>query len=123
MTKQLDIRQKNNLLVGNGLAAEIPSSNNDFRAFVSVGSYLPSKGGGLRPSKMLNAANQDQIRFWLRKYEIHNDYIKNMWDVSENVLRNSYFINEIPNLEELEVKLEKYLEDFSQLTLTCDNPI
>jgi hypothetical protein len=123
MTKQLNMRQKNNLLIGNDLAAEVTASNNDFRAFVSIGSYLPSPGGGRRPSKILNAKNQDKIRFWLRKYEIHKDYIENMWDVTDNNLRNSSFRNEISSLDELEAELGKYLEDFSQLGLTHDNPL
>ena len=123
MTKQLNMRQKNNLLIGNDLAAEVTASNNDFRAFVSIGSYLPSPGGGRRPSKILNAKNQDKIRFWLRKYEIHKDYIENMWDVTDNDLRNSSFRNEISSLDELEAELGKYLEDFSQLGLTHDNPL
>jgi hypothetical protein len=123
MTKQLNMWQKNNLLIGNDLAAKITASNNDFRAFVSIGSYLPSPGGGRRPSNILNAKNQDKIRFWLRKYEIHKDYIENMWDVSDNDLRNSSFRNEISSLDELETELGKYLEDFSQLGLTHDNPL
>ena len=121
---KLTIKQINNLVTGNTLAVETISSSPDMRAFVVIAAYrLDEKGMGYRVSKFLN--NNDNIFFWLRKYELKNEYIDNDWDVSEEELVNSFFVNNINSIEELESLLSNFLDDYSKLDVEwkCENPV
>jgi len=121
---KLTIKQINNLVTGNTLAVETISSSPDMRAFVVIAAYrLDEKGMGYRVSKFLN--NNDNIFFWLRKYELKNEYIDNDWDVSEEELVNSFFVNNINSIEELESLLSNFLDDYSKLDIEwkCENPV
>jgi hypothetical protein len=63
--QHLDTRQRNNLLTGNSLAAELPATSPERRAFVVVGAYRDvGRPGGARVSRFLNA-DQSDVRFWL----------------------------------------------------------
>jgi len=125
--KALTTRQRNNLLVGNDLAVEIPALAPDCRAFVVIGAYRDDHEGlgGSRVSNYLNASDQEDVRFWFRKYEIETVYIENDWDVAESDLQDSLFKNDIASVEELEQILGVYLEDFSGLDVSWrhDNPV
>ena len=113
MAKKLDIRQLNNLLTGTGLAAEIPASSENLRAFVVIAAY---KSGGGRPSKFLNAADQDDLLFSLRKYEVEKQYIDD-WDV-DHYMHNAIRKTGIASIEELERALAEFLDDFSALDVS-----
>ena len=125
MLNTLTVRQINNLLTGNDLAAEIPASAAQRRAFVVVGAYRDvGQSGGAPVSKFLNADQRD-VRFWLRKYEIDTAYLENDWDVVEDDLQESLFLKGLASLEAVERELAKYLDDFANLDVSWrrDNPL
>ncbi|GCE14138.1 hypothetical protein [Tengunoibacter tsumagoiensis] len=108
-----DIFQNNNLLTGNDLAIEIPSSSEKLRAFIIVGSYAQTPLGPKKPSRVLNIEHPEQ-RFWMLKYEIDKSAISSH-DVSieEYQLKDFIYINDILSIKELEEKLQEYVQDFS----------
>ncbi|TYA11221.1 hypothetical protein FRY98_18805 [Paenibacillus faecis] len=114
---KFDTKQINNLIAGNTLALEIPSSSEERRAFVVVSAV---EGGG-----KLNTSDTSKMKYWLRKYEVSNEYLENDWDVSDDELINSIHIIDILGLENLEKELSKYLSDISKMDVEwkCDNPI
>jgi hypothetical protein len=125
MTTHLDIRQLNNLCTGNELAAEIQATSEHRRAFVVIGAYRATgRPGGGRVSKILNAP-QDDVRFWVRKYEISIDNIEKQWDVSDEDLHEATYRSDIPDIQELESELGKFLDDFSGFDVSWkrDNPL
>lgn len=113
--QHLGTRQRNNLLTGNDLTAEIPASSKDRRAFVTIHAYRESgRLGGRFLSKFLNADHSD-VRFWLRKYEIDQALLEvpRFPDLEE--LHDHIFEHDIKSIEALKVELARYLDDFSQL--------
>jgi hypothetical protein len=90
--------QQNNLIVGMGLAAEIPSSAPELRAFIVIGSYaLRPKGESellsmvehaSRPSKFLNRDHSD-LHFRVHKYEIDKKYIGASYEIALEQLAES----------------------------------
>ena len=124
--QKLSLKQSNNLIIGTALAAEISSTSENLRAFISIGTYCYNENGrAAAVSKFLNGKDKKSIRFILRKYEIPKEYIENDWDVCDEELINSVFINTIKSIDKLESELSKYLDDFSKLDCAwkCDNPI
>ena len=116
MAKKLDIRQLNNLLTGKELAAEIQASSEDLRAFVVIAAY---KSGGGRPSKFLNAADQDTLLFRLGKYEVEKQYyIDGYWDDVDHYMHNSIHKTGITSIEALEGELAEFLDDLSALDVS-----
>ncbi|GCE23612.1 hypothetical protein [Dictyobacter kobayashii] len=115
--QKFNVFQKNNLLVGTHLAIEIPSSSPELRAFVIIGSYIEASRGARRPSKFLNADHQD-LRFWLRKYEITKKLLaSNDLDIHESQLENFVYMNGFQNIETLEEKSCEYVDDFSSINV------
>ncbi len=113
--QHLDIRQRNNLLTGNDLTAEIPASSKERRAFVTIHAYRESgRLGGRSLSKYLNA-NESDVRFWLRKYEIDRALLEvpRFPDLEE--LHDHIFERDIKSIEALEAELAHHLDDFSLL--------
>lgn len=116
MAKKLDIRQLNNLLTGTALVAEIPASSEDLRAFMVISAY---KSGGGRPSKFLNAADQDMLLFMLRTYEVEKQYyIDGYRDDVDHYMHNSIRKRGIASIEALEQELAEYLDDFAALDVS-----
>ena len=120
---KLNTFQRNNLITGTDLAAEIPSSSPELRAFVVIGAYARTPSGhAKRPSKFLNA-EQNDLRFWIRRYEVKKSDIEK-WITTADLL-NSVYLNEILSIEQLEREVEQYIQDFSLLEATwkVDNPL
>lgn len=119
----LDVRQRNNLLTGNELAAELPPSTSGRRAFIVVGAYrevgIP---GGAPVSKYLNS-DQSDVRFWLRKYEVDMDSINQGKKLSEEDAYNHVLRTGIPSVAAVEAELAKYLDDFSHLGIARGLPL
>ncbi|MDR2940788.1 MAG: hypothetical protein LBV08_10810 [Clostridiales bacterium] len=116
----------NNLLTGKTLAAEIPSSANGLRSFVSTGAYrIDEMGRSQSPSKFINSKYQDEYKFWFWCYEIGVEFIENGWDILDGDLINPTYKKGINSVKELEHELVKYLEDLSILDVEwrCDNPL
>src|SRR5258706_13779896 len=109
---KLNTFQRNNLITGNDLAAEIQASSPELRAFVVIGADLQTQSGPTKPLKYLNA-EQDNLRFWMRKYEINKYYIEiGKYVINEDLL-NDIYLNNIQTIDDLENELGKYLQDFS----------
>lgn len=76
---------------------------------------------GARVSKFLTTDPSD-IRFWLRTYAVDKlvtDHYR--WPRGDD-LRASVLTSGIPSIEALETELAHYLEDYSWLGATRDNP-
>lgn len=116
--------QRNNLLVGTKLAAELSPFLPDRMAFVVVGSYVQTLRGAARPPKTLNV-DQPNLRFWIRKYEIDRSYLESDLDITDYNLVDSMYLNDIQTVEELENELRKYIQDFSLLEVSwkVKNPL
>lgn len=114
---KLDIRQMNNLIIGNSIAVEIASTSDSRRAFVVASAV--GRGGSL------NTTDASEMTYWLRKYEVPIEYLENDWDISDDELVNSVHVQGILGLENLEKELSNYLSDFTKLDVEwkCDNPL
>lgn len=122
--KKLGIKQINNLLTGNSLAVEIPALSYEFRSFIVVGAYeLDQRQIPTHLSKALNKKETNDVRFWLRKYEVKKEDVERY--ISDNEFFNSIHLTNINSIKELENELGKYLDTFSNLDVEwhCDNPI
>lgn len=122
----LDIRQKNNLLAGVKLAAELEPSAPTLRKFITVQGYkYNSDGRKIDLSNFLNADNPEDVFYEVYCYEISVDYYTNNWDVSDNDLKNRKRLTDICGVIALEGVLKKYLSDFSilQPEWHCENLI
>lgn len=121
--EKLTTFQRNNIITGNNLAAEIQSSSPELRAFIVNGAYVLTSSGPVRPSKYLNA-NHNNIRFWLRKYEVNKLDLEMDRDFTHHDLLDSIYLKDIQSIEELEKELGKYIQDFSimQASWKVDNP-
>jgi hypothetical protein len=51
----------------------------------------------------------------VRIYELSIEYYINEWDVTEDDLVNEIYIDDIEGIEKLEVILNKYITDYSEL--------
>lgn len=102
---------------GSGLATEIIASSEDYRAFIKI--------KAINSSGFINSSDIENIKFWLRKYEIRKEFIDNDWDVSDDELINSVYINDIIGIQQLEQVLSKFLNNFALLDVEwkCDNPL
>lgn len=114
---KLDTVQINNLIQGNGLAAEIPATACHRRAFIIV--------KAVRATRFINTVDLEGMTFWIRKYEIDKTYIDNDWDVCDEELFNSVHFKEIVGVARVERLLANYIDNFSLLDVEwkCDNPL
>jgi hypothetical protein len=114
---QLSLNQWNCLITGTSLAVEIPARSNELCAFVVVGAS--------NPIKILNSPEIEQVRFWIRKYEVPMEYIDNDWDVCDEELVNSYHIKNISGKDQVEFQLLQFVQDLNQLmpSWKCRNPL
>ena len=113
----LSVRQINNLCTGINLAAELKSEEFNFRKFITIHGY--SYDGAGKRIKLRNVLNNlniiSQIYFELHYYEISIEYYINNWDVTEDDLVNAVYKDDIRGIENLEVELLNYIQDFSVL--------
>jgi hypothetical protein len=118
MTTKLTIEQRNNLLVGNHLAAELPSPLDDTRMWIEISAYssqsTPQRW--VPVSKFLNADRSDQ-RYKITWCEIETAYIHD-WMNSDPYIRQQSEVRDLMTIEALEAEIAKYLDDFSHLQLS-----
>lgn len=112
-----DTLQINNLLMGIGLACELEATSEMNRAFVKV--------QVINKQKFINKIDPNSAIFYLRKYEVASKYLDNDWDVTDDELFDSVYEVDIIGIENLEIQLGKYLDDFRRLVSEwkCDNPL
>jgi hypothetical protein len=84
---------------------------------------IADKSGRDRPSKFLNAADQDDLLFMLRMYEVEKQYMDS-WDV-DHYMRDSVQRKNIAGIGALEHALAEWLGDFSTLDVSwrVGNPL
>lgn len=105
------------------MAAGIPASSERRRAFVVVGARRDvGRPGGARVSQILNAEQPD-MRFSLRRYEIDKDLLASGRYPAEDDLHDSVHSKGIASGEALERELARHLHDLSVLGGTHDNPV
>jgi hypothetical protein len=116
--------QRNNLIIGTRLAAELQASSPELRAFVVIGAYRQTPSGPKRPSKMLNAEH-DTLRFWLRKYEVSRQALAMDEDIIDEDLIHDIYIRDIQSIDQLEQELAQHMQDFSRMEVSwkVDNPL
>lgn len=116
--------QRNNLLIGTRLAAELQASSPELRAFVVIGAYAQTQSGPRRPSKILNA-EQDNLRFFLSKYEVSRHALAMDEYISDKNLIDAIYIHDIQSIDQLEQELAQYIQDFSRMEVSwkVDNPL
>ena len=120
----LNTFQRNNLVTGNDLAAELQASSPELRAFVVIGAYVQTQSRAKRPSKMLNA-DHDTLRFFLRKYEVRRRALEMDEDISDDELIHAIDIHDIQSIDQLEQELVIYIQDFAcmEVSWKIDNPL
>ena len=120
--KKLNIFQRNCLVIGTHLAMEKPAFANDLRSFVVIGAYMQTSRGPAKASNILNKG-EENLRFWLRAYEVHKYDIDKY--LTDSDLVNSIYIDQIQSIEQLEKELEKYVPDLAlmQVTWKVENPL
>lgn len=114
---KFSIFQRNNLITGVPLSAELQPSRPEYRSFIIIRAYIPASEPykRIKIPKILNA-NHDQLRFQIKKYEISLEDLNKGWDSDERDWINYIVINYIVSIDELEIELSKYIGDFSILT-------
>lgn len=117
MTKKLTLEQRNNLLVGNHLAAELPSSSDNTRVWLDVSAYSSqsTRFHWVPVSTFLNADRSDQL-YKIRWCEIEKAYIDD-WLNADLYIRQQSDVRGLVTIEAVEETLAKYLDDFSRLQL------
>lgn len=121
---RLDTKQINNLCTGVKLATELESEDLNLRKFLTIQGYsYNSDGKIIGLEKVLNPNILDNIYFELRCYELSIDYFVNNWDVTEDDLVNEFYQDDIKGIEELEMELSNYIQDYAVLKPEwyCDN--
>lgn len=121
---KLDTKQKNNLLTGVKLATELKASLTNLRKFITIYGYTYDDDNKYKTlSKALKPHLEEEVYFELRCYEIPIEYYENSWDVTEDDLINEIYKDDIKGVEELEIELKNYIQDFSVLKPVwyCDN--
>ena|SRR5579859_4759870 len=131
MAGRLDVRQRNNLHIGNALAAEIPPTAASRRAFVVVTPYRVD----LRPKKtladhfrrkpfpkVLNTEREfdDDVRFACTVVEVEEAALQAYLEVAYSYdadleLDTRSTRTDLASVEELETELSRHLEDLARL--------
>lgn len=101
--------QINELITGVQLSAELCSSSPELRHFISFCAYT-EKG---RIDRILNSDKVNTALFWVRDYEVPAYYIENDFDDADSEFVNSFFMNDIRGIENLENELLKRVDDLS----------
>lgn len=108
-------KQINELITGIQLSAEIPSSSPALRHFVSVCGYADT-GRDIRPlDRIINEDKIETAAFWIRDYEVPDEYIQNDWEIPDNEIVNDIFISGIVGIERVQTELKKHMSDLSLL--------
>lgn len=121
---KLSTEQINNLCTGVKLATELKSENCNLRKFLTVQGYRYNINGEIiYLEKFFSPSILNNIFFEVRCYELSNDYYVNNWDVTEDVLTSEIYQDDIKGIEELEIELSKYIQDYTVLKPEwyCDN--
>lgn len=115
MSHEFDTFQRNMLLTGRELYAEIASSSEDTRVFVRIWGYRhdPLDRGGRLASVFLNADHSDN-RYGLQVTEVSKDALQHMIYLFEDAT-DLEFRNNIAGLDDLAELLGRFLPDFSRL--------
>lgn len=122
----LSVKQVNELYIGTQLAIELKASEANLRKFLTIDGYVYNEHGhAIKPDKYLRENKINEIYFRVRSYEIPIKYYINncnIWDVDDDLV-NEIYIDDIKGIGKLELILNKYNIDYSELKpgWCCDN--
>ena len=122
---ELSRKQINELITGVQLSAEIPSSLPELRHFVSVRGYIETKCGIELLDKTISEDKIETTNFWIRDYEVPNEYIENDWVIPDDKILNYIYIKGIVGIENVQKELRKHISDLSLFVphWKCDAPL
>lgn len=113
-------QQINNLITGREMTVELPASKKGLRRFMQINGYERGDGGELVvASKVVKRSKYETVFFWVRVYELTEEYIENHWDVLEEELTSYQEWDGIQGIVALEVVLKEHLQD-SSMMVTSD---
>lgn len=116
--KRFDIKQINNLKVGNILATELPTIRESYKSFLVVKPHYKDYTKNM--SKVINDPMKNEILFDILRCEIKEEFIDS-YDV-DYYIENEIRILNIDGIDKLEVTLSEYLEDFATLRTDVNHP-
>lgn len=121
---ELSRKQINELITGVQLSAEIPSSLPELRHFVSVRGYIETECGIELLDKTISEDKIETTNFWIRDYEVPNEYIENDWEIPDDKILNYIYIKGIVGIENVQKELRKHISDLSLFVphWKCDAP-
>ena len=109
-------QQINNLITGREMTVELPASKKGLRRFMQINGYERGDGGELVvASKVVKRSKYETVFFWVRVYELTEEYIENHWDVLEEELTSYQEWDGIQGIVVLEVVLKEHLQDSSMM--------
>ena len=122
---ELSRKQINELITGVQLSAEIPSSLPELRHFVSVRGYIETECGIELLDKTISEDKIETTNFWIRDYEVPNEYIENDWVIPDDKILNYIYIKGIVGIENVQKELRKHISDLSLFVphWKCDAPL
>jgi len=122
---ELSRKQINELITGVQLSAEIPSSLPELRHFVSVRGYIETKCGIELLDKTISEDKIETTNFWIRDYEVPNEYIENDWEIPDDKILNYIYIKGIVGIENVQKELRKHISALSLFVphWKCDAPL
>lgn len=113
---EFDIKQKNNLMTGVRMVAELKPSTSELRKFIIVNAYdYDENQKRIELTKFIKNDMENKINFELRCYEIPKEFYDNGWemDIEEKFLVNDVQISDIKGFNQLNEKLQMFIDDFS----------
>ncbi len=112
---ELSRKQINELITGIQLSAEISSSSSELRHFISVKGYIETDCGIELLDKNINEDKIETAVFWIRDYEVPNEYIENDWEIPDNKILNYICMKGIVGIENVQKALKEHISDLSLL--------
>ncbi len=118
----MNTKQINDLCTGVKLVIELEATEISFRKFLTVQGYIINDDGNItKPDKYLNSNKINDLYFEVRVYELSVEYYINEWDVTEDDLKNEIYLDGIKGINQLELILNEYIADFSELKPEWDS--
>lgn len=118
------LKQKNQLITGVVLVAELEATSADRRKFLSIFGYeYDNSGRQIEVDNVIRRDKENTIFFQLRSYEIPKEYKEDNWDITEDILINDKKDRDIKGIEVIEKEVGKILKDFNKLIpeWECEN--
>ena len=110
-----DRKQKNSLITGLSLSAELTAVNEGSRRFVTLFPYTYNDTGRKAElDKFVDTDKDEKVFFNVRDYEYPVKYIENDWEVYDGDIIYHHDLTDIKGITALEQQLSDFVDDFSQ---------